>query len=145
MGKLIQILLVEDNPADIVLTETVLKKSDLKFRLNVVTDGEDAISFVQKTGKYKDAPTPQLILLDLNLPKKNGHEVLSVIKNDPGTKHIPVVVFSSSGSEEEIKSLYAEHANCYIQKPMDYHHFERTIKAIENYWLSVAKIPSGKV
>jgi chemotaxis family two-component system response regulator Rcp1 len=140
-SQAIDILLVEDNPGDIRLTREVLKEGKIRNNLDVVTDGEEAIFFLKKMGKYKDAPTPDLILLDLNLPKKDGREVLAEIKNDPDLVCIPVIILTTSAAEKDIINTYSNHANCYITKPVDFAQFITVIRAIENFWLTVVKLP----
>jgi CheY-like chemotaxis protein len=137
----INILLVEDNPGDIRLTKEVLKEGKIRNNLSVVTDGEEALLFLKKTGQYKDDFTPDIILLDLNLPKKDGREVLSQIKDDPILKLIPVIVLTTSDAEQDIMNVYAHHANCYITKPVDFNQFINVIRSIENFWLTIVKLP----
>ena len=139
--KAIDILLVEDNPGDIRLTKEVLKEGKIRNRLNVVMDGEEAIFYLKKTGKYKDAVSPDIILLDLNLPKKDGREVLAEIKVDPVLMLIPVIVLTTSESEQDILNMYSHHANCYITKPVDFNQFISVIKSVEDFWLSIVKLP----
>ncbi len=139
--KTVNILLVEDNLGDIRLTEEVLKEGKIRNRLNVVMDGEEAIFYLKKTGKYKDAVSPDIILLDLNLPKKDGHEVLAEIKTDPVLMFIPVIVLTTSESEQDILNMYSHHANCYITKPVDFNQFINVIKSVEDFWLSIVKLP----
>lgn len=138
----IEILLVEDSPGDVRLTQEALKESKLKNNLHVVSDGAEAIDFVQKKGKYTTMPRPDLILLDLNLPKKDGREVLTEIKADKDLRHIPVVILTVSRSEEDILRSYGLHANCYIVKPIDFNQFISVVKAIENFWFTIVKLPS---
>jgi len=138
----INILLVEDNPGDIRLTQEVLKEGKVYNSLSIVENGVQAISFLKKANEYQDAPTPDLILLDLNLPKKDGREVLFDIKNDPDLKKIPVVVLTTSQAEEDILKVYDLNANCYISKPVDLGQFIDVIKSIENFWLSIVKLPT---
>jgi CheY-like chemotaxis protein len=138
----IEILLVEDNPGDIRLTQEVLKEGKVHNTLSIVENGVQAISFLRKESEYQDAPTPDLILLDLNLPKKDGREVLLDIKNDPELKKIPVVVLTTSQSEEDILKVYDLNANCYISKPVDFGEFIDVVKSIENFWLSIVKLPT---
>lgn len=138
----IEILLVEDSPGDVRLTQEALKESKLKNNLHVVGDGAEAIDFVQKKGKYATMPRPDLILLDLNLPKKDGREVLTEIKADKDLRHIPVVILTVSRSEEDILRSYGLHANCYIVKPIDFNQFISVVKAIENFWFTIVKLPS---
>ncbi len=140
-GRPIQILLAEDNPDDIELTVEALKDSRVRNRLSVVKDGEEAISYLQAKGKYQNAIRPDLILLDLNMPKKNGRDVLREIKNDPKLKRIPVVILTTSQAEEDIAHTYDLHANCYITKPLDFNQFVRVVKSIEDFWLTVVKLP----
>lgn len=138
---LINILLVEDNPGDIRLTKEVLKEGKIRNSLSVVTDGEEALLFLKKEGPYKAAFTPDIILLDLNLPKKDGREVLSQIKEDNVLKLIPVIVLTTSDAEQDIINMYAHHANCYITKPVDFNQFINVIRSIENFWLTIVKLP----
>lgn len=141
-GKIINILLVEDNPGDIRLTKEVLKEGKIRNRLDVVTDGEQAIHYLKKAPPYREAITPDIILLDLNLPKKDGREVLAEIKTDPLLMLIPVIVLTTSGAEQDVLDMYAHHANCYITKPVDFNQFINVIKSIEDFWLSIVKLPS---
>lgn len=138
----IQVLLVEDNPGDVRLTKEALKEGKLLNQLTVVGDGVEALSFLRKEGKYADALQPELILLDLNLPKKDGREVLAEIKADPNLRRIPVVVLTTSSAEEDILKIYDLHANCYITKPVDLEQFMGVVKSIEDFWVSVVKLPS---
>ena len=138
----IQVLLVEDNPGDVRLTKEALKEGKLLNQLTVVGDGVEAPSFLRKEGIYADALQPELILLDLNLPKKDGREVLAEIKADPNLRRIPVVVLTTSSSEEDILKIYDLHANCYITKPVDLEQFMGVVKSIEDFWVSVVKLPS---
>jgi CheY-like chemotaxis protein len=137
----IEILLVEDNPGDVRLTIEALKEGKVANIVNVVIDGMDAMTFLQRVGKYENAPRPDLILLDLNLPKKNGREVLAEIKMDPSLRHIPVVILTSSQAETDIITTYKLHANCYITKPVDFDQFINVIKSIEDFWFTVVKLP----
>ncbi len=136
-----EILLVEDNAGDIRLTEEALKEGRISNRLSVARDGFEALSFLRREGKYSRSPRPDLILLDLNLPRKNGLEVLSAIKTDPGLKRIPVVVLTSSYRESDIAATYDLHANCYITKPVDYDQFMNITRSIEDFWFAVVKLP----
>ena len=140
--KIIDILLVEDNPGDIRLTREVLKEGKIRNSLSIVMDGEEAISFLKKEGQYVGVSTPDIILLDLNLPKKDGREVLAEIKNDPVLKLIPVIVLTTSSAEQDVLNMYAHHANCYITKPVDFNQFISVIRSIENFWLTIVKLPS---
>jgi two-component system response regulator len=137
----IEILLVEDNPGDIRLTTEALKEQKIYNKLNVVTDGVEAMAFLKKEGKYANAARPDLILLDLNLPKKDGREVLKEIKTDDKLKTIPVVVLTVSKSEEDILKSYNLHANCYISKPVDLSQFMRVAKSIQEFWFTMVKLP----
>ncbi len=139
----IRILLVEDNPGDVRLTKEVLKESDLKHELYVATDGELAVSFLRREPPYGDAVRPDLILLDLNLPKKDGRQVLEDIKADTGLRSIPVVVLTTSHAEQDIQSAYSLHANCYVQKPVDLEQFWIIIRSIEEFWLTTVSLPKA--
>jgi two-component system, chemotaxis family, response regulator Rcp1 len=138
---IVQILLVEDNPGDIRLTQEALKDSHVKNYLNIVKDGVEAIEFLRKIGKYEEKPTPDLILLDLNLPRKDGREVLAEIKTDENLKMIPVVILTTSEAEKDIINTYKLHANCFITKPADLDDFIYAIRQIENFWFNVVKLP----
>jgi chemotaxis family two-component system response regulator Rcp1 len=137
----IEILLVEDNPGDVRLTIEALKEGKVANQINVAVDGIDAMAFLRREGKYENAPKPDLILLDLNLPKKNGREVLAEIKVDPHLKYIPVVILTSSQAEKDIVMTYNLHANCYIKKPVDFDQFINVVKSIEDFWFNVVKLP----
>jgi len=137
----IEILLVEDSPADVRLTREALKEEKLHMNLNVVGDGVEAMQFLRKEGKYAQAPRPDLILLDLNLPKKDGREVLQEIKADAWLKTIPTVVLTVSKAEEDVLKTYNLHANCYITKPLDLNQFSRVVKSIKEFWLTIVKLP----
>ncbi len=137
----IEILLVEDNPGDVRLTEEALKDGKILNSLNVVADGVEAMAFLRREGKYSDAPRPELILLDLNLPKKDGREVLAEIKKDQELKRIPVVILTSSAAEQDIVKTYNLHANCYVTKPVDLDQFIHVVKSIEQFWLTVVQRP----
>ncbi len=140
--KIVEILLVEDNPGDIRLTQEALKEGNIPHNLHTVMDGAEAISYLFKEGKYTDAKVPDLILLDLNLPKKDGRDVLARIKTDPKLKRIPVVVLTTSNAETDISRAYDLHANCYITKPVDFNRFIEVIKSIEQFWLTIVRLPS---
>ncbi len=140
-GKPVDILLVEDTPGDVDLTREALENSKIRNTLNVAVDGEEAMAFLRGTGKHAGAPRPDLILLDLNLPKKDGREVLAEIKADEDLKRIPVVILTTSQAEEDIFRSYNLHANCYITKPIDLHQFLHVVKAIENFWLTIVRLP----
>jgi two-component system, chemotaxis family, response regulator Rcp1 len=140
-GKAIEILLVEDNPADILLMEEVFQEATVSNRLSVARDGAEALDFLYRRGCYAAAPRPDLILLDLNLPRKNGREVLAVIKADPQLCRIPVVILTTSAAAEDVLKSYDLHANSYITKPVDLHKLLHTLGSIECYWLSVVTFP----
>lgn len=142
-GEPIQILLVEDNPGDVRLTREAFKDGKVANTIHVVEDGEQALAYLRKQGKYADAVRPDIILLDLNLPKKDGREVLREIKSDQGLKQIPVVVLTTSASEEDVLRTYSDYANCYITKPISFDRFIVTVRSIENFWLSIVKLPGG--
>lgn len=142
MDKSINILLVEDNPADVRLTQEAFKTTRIPNHLHVVRDGAEAMAYLEKTGRFIDAPRPDMILLDLNLPKKDGREVLALIKQTPEFKQIPVVILSTSSEEEDIIHTYNHHANCFITKPADLDEFLDVVKSIEIFWLSVVQLPN---
>lgn len=137
----VEILLVEDNPADVRLTKEALKEEKVCNNLSVVTDGVEAMAFLHRQGKYKKAVRPDLILLDLNLPKKDGREVLKEIKSEDSLKAIPVVILTVSKSEEDILKTYNLHANCFITKPVDLTQFMKVAKSIQEFWLTIVKLP----
>jgi chemotaxis family two-component system response regulator Rcp1 len=139
--KPIEILLVEDNIGDIRLTEEALKESNLWVNLRVVRDGLEAMEFLHGKGGHVGAPNPDLILLDLNLPRKDGREVLQEIKNDADLKRIPVVVLTTSEAESDIMATYGLHANCYITKPVDMDQFIKIVKMLEEFWFTIVKLP----
>lgn len=138
----VNILLIEDNPGDIRLAKEALKEGKLDVQLDVVMDGFEAILYLRQKGLYQDSNRPDLILLDLNLPKKDGREVLGEIKKDPHLRHIPVVILTTSNSEQDIIQSYNLHVNCYINKPVDYDRFYNIIKKIEDFWLNTAILPT---
>lgn len=137
----INILLVEDNPADVRLMHEALKSGRLYCQLVVVEDGEAALDYLQRRPPHQDAPRPDLVLLDLNLPKKNGMEVLSVVKSDDGLRSIPVVVLTTSDRDEDVVKSYALHANCYIRKPPRLEDFMRVVQTIDDFWLTIVRLP----
>ncbi|MDY6932300.1 MAG: response regulator [Halobacteriota archaeon] len=139
----IDVLLVEDNPGDIRLTEEAFKEGMMHINLHVVTDGIEATKFLKKEGEYADAPSPDLVLLDLNMPRKNGCEVLEDIKADEDLRRIPIVILTTSRAEEDIIKSYNLHANCFITKPVDMDQFVEVIKFIEGFWFSVVRLPGG--
>ncbi len=136
-----RILLVEDNPGDVRLAQEALKESKIRNTLFVVEDGVEAMAFLRQQGVYTSVPRPDLILLDLNLPRKSGREVLAEVKTDEGLKRIPVVVLTVSKAEEDIVRCYNHHANCYITKPLDFNQFMEVTKSIEDFWLTIVKLP----
>lgn len=142
MSEIIEILLVEDNPGDIRLTQEAFKEGNLDTNLHAVTDGVKALDYLYNRGDYENAPRPDLILLDLNLPKKDGREVLEEIKSDPLLKTIPVIILTTSSSDFDINRCYDLLANCFITKPIDFDSFMDVILAIEDYWLKLASLPS---
>jgi chemotaxis family two-component system response regulator Rcp1 len=137
----IEILLVEDNPGDVRLTKEALKEAKVGNNLHVAEDGVEAMRFLRREGEFSGAPRPDLILLDLNLPKKDGREVLEEIKADSSLKAIPVVVLTTSHAEEDIARSYNLHANCYVTKPVDLDQFMRIVKSIEDFWLTIVRLP----
>ena len=140
MGKPVEILLVEDNPGDVRLTQEVFKESKIRNQLHVVKDGVEAMDFLRQ-GTGANGVRPDLILLDLNLPKKDGREVLAEIKADDNLKRIPVVVLTISKAEEDILRSYSLHANCYLTKPIEFEQFFNLVKYIEEFWLTIVKLP----
>lgn len=142
--KSVEILLVEDNSGDIRLTKEAMKDAKIINNLNVVEDGVEALAYLRKKGKFKGVKRPDLILLDINLPKKNGREVLAEIKQDIYLKQIPVVILTISNAEEDIINTYELHANCYITKPVDMEQFTKVVKSIDNFWFSIVKLPPNK-
>ena len=140
--KSINILLVEDNPADDRLTQEAFKTTRIPNHLHVVRDGSEALAYLEQTGRFNNAPRPDMILLDLNLPKKDGREVLSLIKQSSKYKQIPVVILTTSSEEEDIIHTYNHHANCFITKPADLDEFLDVMKSIEGFWLSVVQLPN---
>lgn len=141
MKKDVRILLVEDNEGDIVLTLEALKEARIANSVDVVRDGEKAIRFLKKQGKFMNAETPDLILLDINLPKMDGIEVLNEIKTDDHLKVIPVVMLTTSDSEKDILKSYQSYANCYITKPVDFRNFLEVIQAIKDFWINIVQLP----
>jgi CheY-like chemotaxis protein len=139
--KPIEILLIEDNPADIRLTKEAFREARIQNNIHVVQDGDGAIAFVHQDEPYQDAPRPDLILLDLNLPKKDGREVLEEIKADPQIHQIPVVILTTSNDEEDVLRSYNLHANAYLVKPIDVMRFIKMIQSLESFWLSFVRLP----
>ena len=142
--KAVEILLIEDNPGDVRLTVEALKESKIINNLNVVYDGIEALSYLQKEGIYKDKPRPDLIILDLNLPKKDGREVLGEIKSEDSLKQIPIVILTTSEAEEDIIKSYELHANCYITKPVNMEQFIKVVKSVGDFWFSIVMLPPGE-
>jgi CheY-like chemotaxis protein len=137
----IEVLLVEDSPGDVRLTREALKDAKVHINLHVASDGAEAMAFLGREGKHANVPRPDLILLDLNLPKKDGREVLAEIKESPALKSIPVVILTTSASEADIHGSYQHHANCYITKPVDLEGFLKVVRSIDSFWLSVVRLP----
>ena len=138
----IEVLLVEDSPGDVRLTREAFKDAKVHINMHVASDGAEAMEYLRREGKHANAPRPDLILLDLNLPKKDGREVLAELKKSPALKCIPVVILTTSASETDIQGSYQNHANCYITKPVDLEGFLKVVKSIDNFWLSVVRLPS---
>ena len=139
----IEILLVEDSPGDVRLTQEAFKDARVLVNLHVAGDGEEAMAFLKREGKHSSKPRPDIILLDLNLPKKDGRAVLAEIKEDPSLQTIPVVILTMSASEADVLKSYSLHANCYITKPVDLDGFLKVVKSIDGFWLSVVRLPTG--
>jgi chemotaxis family two-component system response regulator Rcp1 len=142
-GEMIDILLVEDNEGDARLAKEAMRDSKIRNTLHHVPDGEEAMAFLRQTGSYAKTPRPDLILLDLNLPKMDGRQVLAEIKGDETLKRIPVVILTVSSAEEDIFKAYNLHANCYITKPIDLGQFMKVVRSIEDFWLTIVKLPNG--
>jgi CheY-like chemotaxis protein len=142
-GKPIEILLVEDSPDDACLTIEAFKDGKVRNRVSHVEDGEEAMNFLRQEGKHTSAPKPDLILLDLCLPKKSGREVLAEIKQDPHLKRIPVVIMTTVEDHNEVREAYNRHANCYVNKPVDLDEFINVIRSIEDFWLTIVKLPAA--
>ena len=140
----VDILLVEDNPGDVRLTKEAFEEEQIKNTVHVVNDGTEALDFVYQREEYEDAPRPNIMLLDLNLPRKNGDEVLETVKNDPAHRDIPVIILTSSKAEEDIVQSYRLHANAYLRKPIDPEEFIEKIRSFERFWLSVVHLPDGE-
>jgi chemotaxis family two-component system response regulator Rcp1 len=141
VARVVEILLVEDNEGDVRLTREALKEGRIRNRLSVVGDGEQALAFLRREGTYAEAPRPDLILLDLNLPRLDGREVLAEIKNDANLKSIPVVVLTSSRTEQDLLRAYDLHANCFITKPVEFEQFIDVVRSIEDFWLTIVVLP----
>jgi CheY-like chemotaxis protein len=141
---MVDILLVEDNEGDARLAKEAMRDSKICNTLQHVTDGEEAMAFLRKEGKYSQSPRPDLILLDLNLPRMDGRQVLAEIKGDDGLKRIPVVILTVSSAEEDVLKVYNLHANCYITKPIDLNQFLKVVRSVEDFWLTIVRLPNGK-
>jgi two-component system, chemotaxis family, response regulator Rcp1 len=138
-----EVLLVEDNPGDVFLTQEAFREGQVRLRLSVVGDGEEALRYLRREGPFEDAPRPDLVLMDLNLPKKDGRELLAELKQDVDLRQIPVIILTTSESQQDVWRAYKLHANCYLTKPLEVDSFMRKIKSIEDFWLSVARLPSN--
>lgn len=143
IANAIDVLLVEDSPTDIEITRRALARADVPISLHVTRDGEEALDFLYRRGPFADAPRPKLILLDLNLPKVHGHDVLRAIKEDPELKVIPVIVFSTSSSDEDVEVTYRLGVNSYFSKPTEFLAYRRLLLDVERYWTELARLPSG--
>jgi CheY-like chemotaxis protein len=144
-SRSVGILLIEDNPGDVRLTREIMAESKVRNSLTVLDNGEDAMAYLRRQGRYRDMAPPDLILLDLNVPRKDGREVLAEMKADPDLRRIPVVVLTTSRAEEDILRTYDLHANCFITKPVDLDQFIKVVKSIEDFWLEIVKLPpAGK-
>jgi len=141
-GVMIQILLVEDDPGDVLITREAFAENKVRNRLDVVSDGESALAYLRHEAGFTGTPRPDLILLDLNLPRKDGHEVLAEIKSDPGLQRIPVVVLTTSDAEEDILRSYDLHANAYVTKPVDFSRFLEVVRQIDEFFVTVVKLPA---
>jgi CheY-like chemotaxis protein len=138
----IEVLLVEDDPGDVLMTQEAFADYKIANRLTVVTNGEDAIAYMRKSGRFADVPTPDLVLLDLNLPRRNGREVLREIKDDPELRRIPVVILTTSEAEEDVLASYLLRANAYVRKPVDFDQFVAAVRAIDDFFITVVRLPS---
>ncbi len=141
IGQPVEILLIEDNEGDIILTKKAFEKGKIRNNLSIARDGKEGLDFLFKRGKFENAPTPDLILLDLNMPELNGQEVLKELKSDPNLKMIPVVVLTTSNADEDILQSYELQASCYIKKPVDFKQFGEVIQKLQNYWFTVVRFP----
>ena len=141
LGRPVELLLVEDNPGDVELTREALEEARVRNHLHVVTDGEEALEFLRRQGRHAQAPRPDLVLLDLNLPRMSGSDVLAAIKGDPELRRIPVVVLTTSQAEKDVLGAYELHANAYIVKPVDLDQFLGVVRSVEGFWLAVVKFP----
>lgn len=138
----IEVLLVEDDPGDVLMTQEAFADYKVANNLTVVTNGEDAIAYMRKQGQFTNAPTPDLVLLDLNLPRRNGREVLREIKEDPELKTVPVVILTTSEAEEDVLGSYLLHANAYVRKPVDFEQFVAAVRAIDDFFITVVRLPN---
>lgn len=145
VGRAVEILLVEDNEGDVELTREALRESKIQNRLSVVGNGEDALAYLHREGRYGDATEPDVILLDLNLPRLSGQEVLAEIKGDDRLKRIPVVILTTSRADEDIVRSYNLHANCYITKPVDFDQFTKVVQTIEDFWFTIVRLPPREI
>jgi chemotaxis family two-component system response regulator Rcp1 len=142
-GRSIEILLVEDSATDVMLAEEALEQAKMRNNLSVVKDGVEAMAFLRKEGEYSTVSRPNLILLDLNMPRKDGREVLAEVKADDSLKYIPVVVLTTSQAQEDVLKAYGLHANCYISKPVDFEQFTNVVRAIDQFWFTIVTLPAG--
>lgn len=142
-GRTATVLFIEDSPSDVLMTREALDQAKVLIDLHVIDNGIDALSFLRREGRYPTAPRPDLILLDLNLPKKDGREVLREIKSDEALKRIPVVILTSSSAEEDVMRAYGLHANCYVTKPFDFEGLAKVVRSIERFWFTVVNLPEG--
>ena len=138
----IEVLLVEDDPGDVLMTQEAFADYKISNKLTVVTNGEDAIAYIRKQGRFADVPTPDLVLLDLNLPRRDGREVLRDIKSDPELRRIPIVILTTSEAEEDVVASYLLHANAYVRKPVDFDQFVAAVRAIDDFFITVVRLPS---
>jgi two-component system, chemotaxis family, response regulator Rcp1 len=143
IGRPAEVLLVEDSPGDVRLTREALKEGKVRNNLSVVSDGVEAMEFLRREGQYADAPRPDIVLLDLNMPRKDGREVLAEMKSDETLKRIPVVILTTSEAEQDILRTYDLHANCYLTKPVDLEQFISIVKSVEDFWLTIVQLPRG--
>jgi len=144
LDRPLQILLAEDNHADVVLVQEILKEQQVLCDLSVARDGEEASQFLHRTGDYADAPRPDFVILDLNMPRKSGREVLREIKSDDDLKVIPVIILTSSKADEDVTQSYRDHANCYIAKPGDFHEYMKIVEWIRRFWFTITELPAGQ-
>ncbi|MDQ3775258.1 MAG: response regulator [Pseudomonadota bacterium] len=142
-GRPVTVLFIEDSPSDVLMTREALDQAKVLIDLHVIDNGIDALSFLRREGRYPTAPRPDLILLDLNLPKKDGREVLREIKSDEALKRIPVVILTSSSAEEDVMRAYGLHANCYVTKLFDFEGLAKVVRSIERFWFTVVTLPEG--